>query len=160
MDNNIVDAGADTVTRYIRSQVDNMDLEPRVKGLIVYLLDNSKALMDFSVAYARQKATGKVKPNELMKEFLKSRGRSIADFGITTANVEVANSVWAVFQLVLDVRSSAKYSAAGPFGVAMTVGFIINDASSFLCSFSPAQRAYYDLFLKRSSVRVPVAVTP
>ncbi len=64
----------------------------------------------------------------------------------------------AVLTLIMDVRSSTKYSSIPVVGVALTIGFLINDAGKFLASFTPAQVAYYNLFLKQSGPSVSFVV--
>ena len=145
-------AGADALTKYLRQQVADLAIEPNTKALFLYVLDNASAFVQFARAYGIQKGRGKVKPDQLMLAFLKSKGRSLADFGITVVDSQTMSDAWACVSLVLDLHSSMKYASAGPFGVAVMVGFMINDVSAFLVSFTPAQRAYYELFLKKSSV--------
>ena len=89
-----------------------------------------------------------------MTDFLKSKGRSLAEFGVSLSDSETLADVWAAMSLVMNIKSSLKYSSGGPIGVALTVGFLINDAADFLANFTPAQRAYYELFLRKSSVMI------
>ena len=148
------DAGADALTKLVRSQIEQSDIDPGLKNLFLYVADNSEALLDFARKYLKQKAAGKVNPNALMIEFLRSKNRSLAEFGITAIDTEMLSDAWAVVSLVLDVKNSLKYSSGGLVGIALTAGFLINDTTAFLASFSPAQRAYYELFLQKASVRL------
>jgi hypothetical protein len=154
----LVDAGSDAVTSYLKSQIENSDLKKETKALFIYVIDNSSALASFGIEYARQKARGKVDANALMKDFLASKGKSLADFGISVVDSEVLSDAWAVLSLIKDVKDSAKYSSIPVVGVALTIGFLINDAADFLVNFTPAQRAYYELFLHKSRSKLPYEV--
>lgn len=146
------DAGVDALTKYVRQQVADMKIDKGLKNLLLFILDNSAAFIDFARSYAKMKATGKVEPDKLMMDFLKARGRTLAEFGIAVIDVEMLSDAWALVNLLMNIKSSLKYSSGGPIGIAMTVGFVINDAADFLANFTPAQRAYYEMFLRKSSI--------
>lgn len=149
-----VDAGVGALDSLVRSQIETMDIDSELKALMIYIVDNGRALIDFSIEYSRQKSAGKIKPDELMIAFLKSRGESLANFGITFIGSETVADLAALLDFLRNANSSLKYSSTGPIGVALTVGFIVNHFSVFLCNFTPAQRAFYELFLKKAEVTV------
>ena len=148
------DAGADALTKLVRQQVADLHIGKEIKDLLLYIVDNSSAFIAFTRAYVQQRAKGSVRPTELMTDFLTSKGRSMADFGVSTIDSETLSDLWAVVSLIMNVRDSVKYASSGPVGLALTVGFLLNDAADFLANFTPAQRAYYEMFLKKSSVMV------
>lgn len=150
MSDSLSGAASSAAVKLIRDRVERLDLEKGLKSLVLYVVDNSSTLLDFGIEYARQKASGRVDPSELMTSFLKSKGKSLSDFGISIIDNETLSNAGALLSLVLDVQSSAKYSSIPVFGIALTIGFLINDAASFLVNFTPAQRAYYELFLRQS----------
>jgi len=65
----------------------------------------------------------------------------------TARRISDANTV---LNLLLDVRTSLKYSSVPIVVIALTVGSLFNDAGKFLANFTPAQVAYYELFLRES----------
>jgi hypothetical protein len=149
-----VDAGVSALDSLVRSQIEKMDVDAGLKSLLIYIVDNGRALIDFSIEYSRQKSGGKITPDELMIAFLKSRGESLAQFGITFIDNETIADLAALLDFLRNAHSSLKYSSTGPIGVTLTVGFLVNHFSVFLCNFTPAQRAFYELFLKKAEVRV------
>lgn len=151
MAKDLTDAAARAMTDMLKARISQMQITRETKALLLFIADNTKAMLDFGIAYARQRATGSVNPDELMLAFLKSRGKSLKDFGIKVIDNQTIADANAVLNLILDIRGSLKYSAIPLVGIALAVGFLINDAGKFLANFTPAQLAYYNLFLRDSN---------
>lgn len=155
------DVGVDALSKLVRQQVSDLKIKNELKDLLLFVLDNPSAFIAFARAYAQQQATGSVDPAALMTDFLKSKGRSLAEFGVSLSDSETLADAWAAMSLVMNINDSLKYSSGGPVGLALTEGFLINDAADFLANFTPAQRAYYELFLRKSSVMIGLpAINP
>lgn len=152
------DAGIDALTKLLRRQVEQLDISASTKSLFLFIVDNSGDYLSFARRYLQQRAKGSVNPNELMVEYLKAKGKTLADFGISVIDHQTVSDGWACVSLVLNASSSLKYSSSGPVGIALTFGFLFNDLGEFLVNFTPAQVAYYELFLKKASVTVPVSL--
>lgn len=97
-------AGLDALSRIVKSRVEELDISKETKALLLYVLDNASALSDFAIVYARQKAKGKVRPDELMLDFLKARGKSLAEFGTRILDNEKLSDAAAVVILLRTLK--------------------------------------------------------
>lgn len=148
----LVGAGKKAVVEYLKSGVDKLDIKPELKKLVNFIIDNSDAYADFFIEYAKH-SKGDLDPKKLLIDLLKSKGKTLADFGIQTIDNETMNNCWAVIKFAWDLKDDAKYASPTFVGVFLTLALVVDSGMNFLLEFTPAQVWWYEHMLKDSSPR-------
>lgn len=140
---------------YLKEKIDEMPIKPEVKNLATFILENTDAYAMFFVHYAA-KHKGKIDPNELLKELLLEKGKSLASFGIKTIDSETVSNLWAIAELIHDLYQDSKYVKIPVPGLRLLVVAVCveQDTFDFLNNSTWSQRWWYFHVLKGSSPRV------
>lgn len=103
------DAANKALVSYLKEKIDALPIKPEIKNLAEFILENSDAYATFFIHYAA-KHKGNIDPDELLTALLLEKGKALTSFGIKVIDRETASNVWAIVNLIIDLRQDMKYA--------------------------------------------------
>jgi hypothetical protein len=132
------------IRKALETALDREHITDHRKTIILFVYDNSMFYVTW--CYSNKKdPTSK----QALREFLETKSMLTAKFLADMTDAQFMNDALALLSFVRDLQKHAKAAEVPIVGVAVMIGLYVQDLAQFLVDFEPAQRAYYELVLRR-----------